>query len=82
MGESKKSFLKRKSVGDKDSKRVNTTAKKSYRYYVDNFQKDSARAKPFDNLDTSDRLKGPRKLDFNPKPEDRNHDFAYDTNDS
>ena len=36
--ESKKSFLKRKSASKKGAKKtVNTTAKKNYRYYVDNF---------------------------------------------
>ena len=36
--ESKKSFLKRKSIGEgTDKKKGGTSAKKSYRYYVDNF---------------------------------------------
>lgn len=40
--DTKKTFLKRKSVEPSAKKGAQTTAKKSYKYYVDNFTKEGS----------------------------------------
>ena len=82
-GEAKKTFLKRKSVGEgTDKKRGGTSAKKSYRYYVDNFQKDSAREKRGDRDQVERRQAFAKKLDFDSrgKQEDVVNTLRYKTN--
>ena len=81
--ETKKTFLKRKSINEgTDKKRGGTSAKKSYRYYVDNFQKESAREKRGDR-DQAERRQGlAKKLDFDGrgKQEDAGNGLLFKTN--
>ena len=81
--ESKKSFLKRKSIGEgTDKKKGGTSAKKSYRYYVDNFQKESARGKRGEHEQAESRLTFSRRLEFGAggKQEDDGPAQAFKTN--